>query len=504
MKTTKRILAIVLAALMLAAMIPFAVSAAGDTYTLNVKSSKEGFNFEVIKVADINTETGAYTSEYAGVVDALNKGGITGAKAVLAICDNIKWNELDYVPAGKWTDGTDTGVKPITGLAAGVYYIKSEATDKAPAGSKVQNRIIPIPYYENNAWVPAVENGVGVYPETIDLASKAEIVPKVSKKILDGDDTVNGLYDVTAIGQDVTFELTADVTGSVEASEDNILTGKLSRYAITDTYEKGLTFKPGTVEVKFVNDTTTTSTTDFKVEEGLKFNGPIDKFLREGDREELAKRAELEVGDVLYFIADNKKNAEKFAGQIRNEVASRMGLIDENKFEICWIVDFPMYEEDEETGKPIFTHNPFSMPQGELEALNTKDPCDVLAYQYDVVCNGVELASGAVRNHDIDVMVKAFDIAGYTEEDVAAKFGALYSAFKFGAPPHAGMAFGIDRMIMLLLDEESIREVIAFPLNSNAQDLLLGAPTEVTEQQLREVHIKVRQRPQDIKTNTEQ
>ena len=242
----------------------------------------------------------------------------------------------------------------------------------------------------------------------------------------------------------------------------------------------------------------------FKVEEGLKFNGPIDKFLREGDREELAKRAELEVGDVLYFIADNKKNAEKFAGQIRNEVAARMGLIDEDRFEICWIVDFPMYEEDEETGKPIFTHNPFSMPQGELEALNTKNPCDVLAYQYDVVCNGVELASGAVRNHDIDVMVKAFEIAGYTEEDVKEKFGALYSAFKYGAPPHAGMAFGIDRMIMLLLDEDSIREVIAFPLNSNAQDLLLGAPTEVTEQQLREVHIKVRQRPQDIKNNQQQ
>ncbi len=237
----------------------------------------------------------------------------------------------------------------------------------------------------------------------------------------------------------------------------------------------------------------------FKVEEGLKFNGPIDKFLREGDREELAKRAELEVGDVLYFIADNKKNAEKFAGLIRNEVADRMGLIDNDRFEICWIVDFPMYEEDEETGKPIFTHNPFSMPQGELEALNTKNPCDVLAYQYDVVCNGVELASGAVRNHDIDVMVRAFEIAGYTEEDVKEKFGALYSAFKFGAPPHAGMAFGIDRMIMLLLDEDSIREVIAFPLNSNAQDLLLGAPTEVTEQQLREVHIKVRQRPQDMK-----
>lgn len=237
----------------------------------------------------------------------------------------------------------------------------------------------------------------------------------------------------------------------------------------------------------------------FKVEPDMSFNGPIDKFLREGDREELISRCALEAGDVLYFIADNKKNAEKFAGQIRTEVANRMGLIDNDRFEVCWIVDFPMYEEDEETGKPIFTHNPFSMPQGELEALNTKNPCDVLAYQYDVVCNGVELASGAVRNHDIDVMVKAFEIAGYTEEDVAAKFGALYSAFKFGAPPHAGMAFGIDRMIMLLLDEESIREVIAFPLNSNAQDLLLGAPTEVTEQQLRDVHIKVRQRPQDLK-----
>lgn len=241
----------------------------------------------------------------------------------------------------------------------------------------------------------------------------------------------------------------------------------------------------------------------FKVEADMSFNGPIDKFLREGDREELISRCALEAGDVLYFIADSKKNAEKFAGQIRTEVANRMGLIDNDRFEICWIVDFPMYEEDEETGKPIFTHNPFSMPQGELEALNTKNPCDVLAYQYDVVCNGVELASGAVRNHDIDVMVKAFEIAGYTEEDVAAKFGALYSAFKYGAPPHAGMAFGIDRMIMLLLDEESIREVIAFPLNSNAQDLLLGAPTEVTEQQLRDVHIKVRQRPNDKKPNNE-
>lgn len=235
----------------------------------------------------------------------------------------------------------------------------------------------------------------------------------------------------------------------------------------------------------------------FKVEEGddgrkFKYNGPIDKFLNDGQRDELASRCELEIGDVLYFIADSKKNAPKFAGQIRTEVAKRMELIDDSRFELCFIVDFPMYELDEETGKIIFTHNPFSMPQGGLDALLNKDPLDILAYQYDIVCNGVELSSGAVRNHDLDIMIKAFEIAGYTEEDVAGKFGALYNAFKFGAPPHAGMAPGVDRMIMLLLGEESIREVIAFPLNSNAQDLLLGAPTEVTEQQLREVHIKVR------------
>lgn len=235
----------------------------------------------------------------------------------------------------------------------------------------------------------------------------------------------------------------------------------------------------------------------FKVEEGedgrkFKYNGPIDKFLNDEQRDELANRCELEIGDVLYFIADSPKNAPKFAGQIRSEVAKRMNLIDDSRFELCFIVDFPMYELDEETGKIIFTHNPFSMPQGGLDALLNKDPLDILAYQYDIVCNGVELSSGAVRNHDLDIMIKAFEIAGYTEEDVASKFGALYNAFKFGAPPHAGMAPGVDRMIMLLLGEESIREVIAFPLNSNAQDMLLGAPTEVTEQQLREVHIKVR------------
>ena len=232
-----------------------------------------------------------------------------------------------------------------------------------------------------------------------------------------------------------------------------------------------------------------------KVDESFKYLGPIDKFLNDEQREELKNRCALEVGDVLYFIADNKKMAPKFAGQIRTEVAKRMDMIDYDRYEMCFIVDFPMYEEDEETGKTIFKHNPFSMPQGGLEALKTKNPLDILAYQYDIVCNGVELSSGAVRNHDLEIMIKAFEIAGYTEQDVAEKFGALYNAFQYGAPPHAGMAPGVDRMIMLLTGDESIREVIAFPMNSNAQDLLLGAPTEVTEQQLREVHIKVRQKP---------
>lgn len=229
-----------------------------------------------------------------------------------------------------------------------------------------------------------------------------------------------------------------------------------------------------------------------KVTDEMLFDGPIDKFLKEGDREELIKRNNSKAGDVIYFIADTAQEAPKLAGQIRTEVATRLDLIDKSKFELCFIVDFPMFERDEESGQIIFTHNPFSMPQGGMKALQEKDPCDILAYQYDIVCNGVELSSGAVRNHDIDIMVKAFSIAGYTEDDLKKKFQSLYNAFQYGAPPHAGMAPGVDRMLMLLKEEENIREVIAFPMNSNAQDVLLGAPNEVSEQQLREVHIKLR------------
>ena len=229
-----------------------------------------------------------------------------------------------------------------------------------------------------------------------------------------------------------------------------------------------------------------------KVRDDMTFDGPIDKFLKEGDREKLIEINGSKAGDVIYFIADTKDMAPKLAGQIRTEVAKRLDMIDTSRFEMCFITDFPMYEIDEETGKVIFTHNPFSMPQGGMEALLTKEPTEVLAYQYDIVCNGVELSSGAVRNHDLDIMIKAFEIAGYTEEELKTKFKSLYNAFKYGAPPHAGMAPGVDRMLMLLAEEENIREVIAFPMNSNAQDLLLGSPTEVTEQQLREVHIKIR------------
>lgn len=229
-----------------------------------------------------------------------------------------------------------------------------------------------------------------------------------------------------------------------------------------------------------------------KVREDLTFDGPIDKFLKEGDREKLIEINGSKAGDVIYFIADTKDMAPILAGQIRTEVAKRLELIDNSRFELCFITDFPMYEIDEETGRPAFTHNPFSMPQGGMQALVEKEPTEVLAYQYDIVCNGVELSSGAVRNHDLDIMIKAFEIAGYTEDDLKTKFGSLYNAFKYGAPPHAGMAPGVDRMLMLLAEEENIREVIAFPMNSNAQDLLLGSPTEVTEQQLREVHIKIR------------
>ncbi|MBQ8131498.1 MAG: aspartate--tRNA ligase [Bacilli bacterium] len=229
----------------------------------------------------------------------------------------------------------------------------------------------------------------------------------------------------------------------------------------------------------------------FKVMEDMSFVGPIDKFLTEDEREDLISTAKLKPNSVIFFIAD-RSNAPKLAGQIRDELGRKLELIDKDEFKFCIVKDFPMFEWSEEEDKYIFTHNPFSMPQGGMDALTTKSPEDILAYQFDFVCNGIEMSSGAVRNHDLDVMRKAFEIAGYTEEELETRFKALYEAFSYGAPPHAGMAPGIDRMLMLLLDEESIRETIAFPLTAGGSDAMMGCPGEVTEQQLREVHIKIR------------
>ncbi|MFE5870107.1 aspartate--tRNA ligase [Streptomyces roseifaciens] len=243
---------------------------------------------------------------------------------------------------------------------------------------------------------------------------------------------------------------------------------------------------------------------DYAVEQGAKglawvrvgeenaLTGPIAKFLTEENVKALVERLGLEPGHAIFFGAGEFDEVSKIMGAVRVEAAKRAGQFVEDVFRFCWIVDFPMFEKNEDTGQIEFSHNPFSMPQGGLEALNTMDPLDILAWQYDIVCNGIELSSGAIRNHEPEVMYRAFEIAGYSNEDVEREFGGMLRAFKFGAPPHGGIAPGVDRIVMLLADEPNIRETIAFPLNGNAQDLLMGAPSEVDEARLKELHLSIR------------
>ncbi|WP_433857206.1 aspartate--tRNA ligase [Streptomyces kronopolitis] len=226
--------------------------------------------------------------------------------------------------------------------------------------------------------------------------------------------------------------------------------------------------------------------------EKTELTGPIAKFLTEDDIKALVSALDLKPGHAVFFGAGEFDEVSKIMGAVRVEAAKRAGHFVEDEFRFCWIVDFPMFEKDEDTGKIEFSHNPFSMPQGGLKALETQDPLDILAWQYDIVCNGTELSSGAIRNHEPEVMYKAFAIAGYDKETVEAEFGGMLRAFKFGAPPHGGIAPGVDRIVMLLADEPNIRETIAFPLNGNAQDLLMGAPSEVEEARLKELHLSIR------------
>lgn len=229
-----------------------------------------------------------------------------------------------------------------------------------------------------------------------------------------------------------------------------------------------------------------------KVNDDLSMAGPIAKFISEEVQREITLKLNAKPGAALFFIAEEETRASSIAGAIRTELGQRLDLLEKEVYKFCWVFDFPMFELNPDTHKVDFSHNPFSMPQGGLEALNNDDPLSILAYQYDIICNGYELSSGAVRNHDPDIMVRAFEIAGYDKSEIEKRFPALYNAFHYGPPPHAGIAPGVDRIVMLLANEPNIREVIAFPMNGRAQDLLMGAPNEVEESQLREVHIQLR------------
>ena len=281
-----------------------------------------------------------------------------------------------------------------------------------------------------------------------------------------------------------------DVTDLFEKIDLRAFAGQQVRIIAThDVKEQPRSFFEGMTDYA-IKDLKAKGLAWLRIMDDLSLQGPIAKFIPEDAKLEMLKRTDSKQGDCLFFIAEYPKAVDKLAGAIRVELGKRLGLIDEKKVEFCWITDFPMYEHDDK-GKLTFCHNPFSMPKGGLEVLDSEDPLSIVAYQYDLVCDGVELASGAVRNHDPEIMIKAFEKVGYDKEYIEEKFSAMFTAFQFGAPPHAGIAPGVDRMIMLLTDSESIREVIAFPLSGKAEDLMMGAPSFVTDEQLRELHLKI-------------
>jgi aspartyl-tRNA synthetase len=286
-----------------------------------------------------------------------------------------------------------------------------------------------------------------------------------------------------------------DCSGVFKASGFNAFAAAVKAGAVVRAIPvKGIKDKPRSFFDKLVEHAKSLGSKGlaYLVWDGDAVKGPIQKFLTPEELATLAKMGGMADGDVLFFVCEEEGKAAKIAGDIRIKLGRDLELIDPNVFRFCWIVDFPMFETDPETGAVTFSHTPFSMPQGGMDALVNKDPLDILAYQYDVVCNGIELSSGAIRNHRPEIMYKAFEIAGYGPEVVEQKFGCLLNAFKFGAPPHGGIAPGVDRMVMLLAGEDNIREVIAFPMNQKAQDLMMNAPSDVTEKQLRELHIKIR------------
>lgn len=282
-----------------------------------------------------------------------------------------------------------------------------------------------------------------------------------------------------------------DVTECFKDSEFNAFKGKTVKVIVVpDGNNQGRKFFDKMGEFAMSNDVGAKGLAWAKIDENGEVTGGISKFITPEIKKQLQENYDAKDNCAMFFIADEFVKAQKIAGLVRIELGKRLDLLEKDVYRFCFIVDFPMYELSDE-GTIDFSHNPFSMPQGGLEALNTKDPLDIYAYQYDLVCNGYEMASGAVRNHDPEIMVKAFEIAGYTEEDVKERFGALYNAFQYGTPPHAGAAPGIDRMVMLVADSQNIREVIAFPKNKKARDLLMRAPSVVSNEQLKDVHIKL-------------